>query len=107
MIQDSNLILLYVPCPTEVIARQVAEETVELDLAFCAQVFPKMNSIYKWQGKLNTEDEILLILKTQAHHEFALREKILQLHPYEVPCILKINADSLNPAYTEWVNSAK
>ncbi|MEI8026444.1 MAG: divalent-cation tolerance protein CutA [Pseudomonadota bacterium] len=107
MTLESNIILLYVPCPTDEVARLLAVKTVELDLAFCAQVFPKMHSYYKWEGKLNTDEEVLLILKTQTHLETKLREQILDLHPYQVPCILKIIADSLNPAYTEWVISAK
>ena len=104
---DSNIILLYIPCPNEEVARLLAEKVVELDLAFCAQVFPKMLSYYKWQGQLNTDEEILLILKTQTHLEAKLREKILNLHPYQVPCILKLNTESLNPAYTQWALSAK
>ncbi len=107
MIPKTNVTLLYVPCPSEDVARMIAGKTVELDLAFCAQVYPKMISFYKWEGKINTDQEILLILKTQTHLESALREKILTLHPYQVPCILKINADSLNPCYTKWILSAK
>lgn len=99
---ESTLVLLYIPCPTPDIAQQLARLGVEKNLAFCGQVLPGITSIYKWQGSLNQDDEVILILKTDSRLEPTLTQLILANHPYEIPCVLKLPAESLNPAYTKW-----
>jgi periplasmic divalent cation tolerance protein len=107
MDQENSLVVLYVPCPTEEVALDLAKQAVEQDMAFCSQVFPKIKSLYKWQGRLNLDDESILLLKTFPTLVDSLTRLLLAKHPYEVPCILKLPTESLNPAYTSWALASK
>lgn len=82
---------------------KIAEALVKLKLAACVNLIP-VRSIYKWKGKIEDEEEILLIIKTVDRKVERLKMKIKEIHSYEVPeCIVLSIVDGL-PDYLNWIN---
>jgi len=76
---------------------------VESRLAACVQVLPKMTSIYFWEGKLQTESEHLLLIKTLEERFDDLSEFIRKNHSYEVPEIVAMDVMKVSDDYLEWM----
>jgi periplasmic divalent cation tolerance protein len=84
-------------------ARRIARELVTEKFAACANIVPAVESIYRWQGKIESGDETLVFFKTTSARYAAFQEKLKSLHPYDVPEIIAWRiADGL-PAYLRWV----
>ena len=90
-------------CPDPAMARGLGRALVEERLAACVQVLPGVESVYRWDGAVETATETLLILKTtRARHE-ALQARLVALHPYDVPELVTWPAVAGLPAYLHWV----
>jgi periplasmic divalent cation tolerance protein len=98
---DAVLVLTSLPSPET--AAQVAKVVVGEKLAACANILPAVRSIYRWQGKVQDENEVLVLLKTQRVHYARLKARILELHPYDVPEVLAIPVEQGHAAYLEWI----
>lgn len=84
-------------------AEKIAHAIIDAEAAACVNIVPKIKSIFKWQGKKETADESLLIVKTlQAKFE-RLREKVKAIHSYEVPEIISIPISDGNKKYLNWI----
>ena len=86
-------------------AAELAKSLVTERLAACANLIPALRSIYKWQGKVQDENEVLVLFKTRQDSYEALKARILELHPYEVPEVLAIPVEQGYAAYLEWLAS--
>jgi len=87
-------------------AERIAEEVVGRRLAACASIVPAIVSIYRWQGKVERDEERLLILKTRAEQFEALREAIVALHPYEVPEVIALPLSAGHAPYLSWLDES-
>src|SRR5476651_2253913 len=86
-------------------ARRIAQQLVAENLAACANIIPVVESIYRWQDKIENAHETLVFFKTTAARYAAFQEKLKSLHPYEVPEIICLRiADGL-PEYLCWVGA--
>jgi periplasmic divalent cation tolerance protein len=83
-------------------ADRLAQHLVGARLAACANILPPCHSVYRWEGKVETAEEIPMLLKTTRRNYPALESSLRDAHPYEVPEILAVEADGL-PAYLDWV----
>lgn len=90
-------------CPDLATARRLGRTLVDERLAACAQVLPGIESIYRWNGAVESAAEILLILKTTPMRFDALQARLVALHPYEVPELVALPAVAGLPAYLHWV----
>ena len=90
-------------CPDDATARRIAGALVEEGLAACVNVLPAVHSVYRWQGRVERADEVMLLAKTTAARFATLRERIVALHPYELPEILAVETAAGLPAYGDWV----
>lgn len=90
-------------CPDHASARSLATRLVEARLAACVNLILGVESIYRWQGAVERASEVLLLIKTQAHRLAALQALILAQHPYELPEILAVQADSGLEGYLSWI----
>lgn len=96
--------LLFCTCPDVSTAESLAQQLVELQLAACVNIIPQLQSIYRWQGKIETTTECLLLIKSRAELYAAVESKIQALHPYQVPEILAVDIQQGFPAYLNWLN---
>jgi periplasmic divalent cation tolerance protein len=87
-------------------AERIARELVERRLAACVNVVPGVVSIYRWQGKVEREEERLLVMKTRGERFPALREALAAIHPYDVPELIAIPIEDGSPAYLQWLDQA-
>lgn len=83
----------------EALARQLVEE----GLCACVNVVPGVRSVFRWEGRVDRADELLLLVKTTAAAAPRLRERLRALHPYEVPEILELPVAGGLEAYVRWV----
>ena len=100
---DTETLLVCSTFPEIETARRVAQQLVTENLAACANVIPAVESIYRWQGKIENAQEVLVFFKTTAARYPAFQDKLKSLHPYDVPEIICLRiADGL-PEYLRWV----
>ena len=96
--------IIYVTHANENAAKALSSQIVEEKLAACANLFP-IQSAYWWQGALSQDDEYVSILKTTNEKWPALKVRVTELHPYEVPCIMKIEVEA-NESYEQWIRES-
>jgi periplasmic divalent cation tolerance protein len=95
--------LLYVTCASEDEAIKIGETLVEERLVACANVLGSTTSIYRWEGKMQRENEIALILKTRSELVANATARVKTLHSYTVPCVAAVPIDGGNPDFLNWV----
>ena len=84
-------------------AARLARALVERHVAACVNVLPGVRSIYRWQGAIQDDGELLLLAKTTAARLAELTAALSELHPYEVPEIVALDAAMVAPAYAAWL----
>jgi periplasmic divalent cation tolerance protein len=99
----SDVRLVICTFPEIATARQIGTLLVEKQLAACVNLIPGAESIYRWQGKVETAGEILALFKTTAAAYPAFERELTALHPYEVPEILAIAPAAVAESYTRWL----
>ena len=87
-------------------ARKIARELVERKLAACANIIPRIESIYRWKDKIETSTEYLLVIKTTANAFTSLRDAFGELHSYEVPECVAIPVTDGSAAYLKWMEES-
>jgi periplasmic divalent cation tolerance protein len=98
-----NEMVVFVTAPTREIARTIGRALVEQKLAACANITLPVESIYSWQGQVQQEEEVLIILKTRADIFDRLTATVISLHPYDVPEIIALPIERGLPAYLNWI----
>jgi periplasmic divalent cation tolerance protein len=89
--------------PDIVSARQIGTLLVERQLAACVNLLPGAESIYHWQGKVESAPEVLALFKTTEILRPTLEEALAEAHPYEVPEIISIQPDAVAGPYRAWL----
>ena len=84
-------------------ARKIAQHLVEHKFAACVNIVPQIESIYRWQDKVESSQEWLLLIKTTQEKFASVREAISKLHSYEVPECIAISIQDGNPNYLKWL----
>lgn len=102
----SNFRIALVTAPNLKTARQLARTALEARLIACANLIPKIESHYWWQGKIEQGSEVLLILKTTKANLAKLEKVILSRHPYDTPEFLVLPLRAGNVGYLEWIRSS-
>lgn len=101
----NNLRFVYITTSSKEEAKKIGYDLVEQRLAACANVFDGMESIYRWDGKVQEANESILILKTLESNIRAITDRVLELHSYTCPCIisLTIAEDEGHKPYIDWL----
>ena len=89
-------------CPDADSARRIADALVDARLAACVSVVPGVLSTYRWQGAIERSEEVLLLIKTTHDALPALQARLPELHPYELPELLAVEAAG-SPVYLQWI----
>jgi periplasmic divalent cation tolerance protein len=100
---STELLLVFTTFPDEETARKITREIVDLGLAACGNILPQIHSIYRWQGKTESNNEALGLFKLDAESYSAFEKKLRALHPYDVPEIISCKIDRGLPEYLSWV----
>jgi periplasmic divalent cation tolerance protein len=87
-------------------ARALANAALSARLIACANLVPKIESHYRWQGKIESSAEVLLILKTQKSKLAALEKLVLAKHPYDTPEFLVLPLSAGNKKYLDWLSAS-
>ncbi len=104
MDQD-QAILVYATVPNIEEAQKIADALVSEHLAACANIFPPIKSLYRWEGKIEQSEEIVVIFKTRAALFSEIEERIKLLHSYSMPCILAIPLASVSEPFLQWLQT--
>jgi len=99
----TDAMLVLTTLPNSDAAADLAKKVVGEKLAACANVLPAVRSIYRWQGAVQDENEVLVLLKTRRAQFERLKTRILELHPYDVPEVIAIPVEQGHGAYLDWI----
>lgn len=99
----NEAIVVLVTAPSADKAAEIARALVEERLAACGNILPGVRSIYRWEGRVHDEPEVLLLLKTTAERFDALRARVVALHPYEVPEVIRLDIAAGHAPYLDWI----
>ena len=99
----TQALLVIANCPDEACANRIALAVVEGGLAACINLLPRVQSVYRWQGAIESASEVPLLIKTTAGRYAELEAAIRALHPYDVPEIIALPIAQGLPAYLDWL----
>ena len=98
----SNLVLIRITCPSQRVANEIAEKTVEQRLAACANVEGPMMATYRWKGVIEQAWEFILWLKAPEPNFTKIETLVKGIHPYDVPAIVAMPCSHVSADYAAW-----
>lgn len=99
----SDAIVVFMTSANSDEARRIATELVERRLAACVQILPEIESIYRWNGEVQRETELLLLAKTTAAQFDDLERAVRELHSYDTPEIVAVPLAHISEPYRAWL----
>ena len=103
---DTDYVLVMTTLPADADLSTFAHALVETHLAACVNLLPAMDSVYRWEGKIEHERERQLVIKTTRTRILALWERVREMHPYDVPEFIVVPIIDGNDAYLRWVGES-
>jgi periplasmic divalent cation tolerance protein len=103
---DEDAIVVFLTAPSGEEATRLADLLIGAHLAACVQILPEMESVYRWQGKIERQSEILLIAKTTRGKFADLEREVRALHSYETPEIIAVPIVIGSQPYLAWLNES-
>lgn len=98
-----DVVTVWMTVPDLSIAESLGRTLVEERLAACANVLPGVVSLYRWEGAMQRDDEVMMVLKTTRDRAPSLTRRAIELHPYEVPELLTLPVVGGSDRYRAWV----
>jgi periplasmic divalent cation tolerance protein len=102
----SNELLVLVTAPSQDDAGRIANALVEERLAACVNIVAAIDSVYRWEGRVTTDREALLIIKTTAARYKQIEQRVKQLHTYSTPEVIAIKIDRGSSDYLSWLSDS-
>ena len=102
---STDLRVAFATAPDGDVAARIAHALVEEGLVACANLVGNVRSIYRFEGKVEDEGEVMLVLKTRADRIAALGERLRALHPYAVPELIVLPIEGGLAPYLDWVRA--
>lgn len=101
----NNIHFVYITFPNKEEARRIGAKLVEDRLAACVNIFDSMESIYRWEGKIESDNETVMIAKTHKSKVKALTKYVVSNHSYDCPCVisLPVAEEEGNSVYIKWL----
>jgi len=99
----ASVLVVLITCPDASVGETLARTLVEEGLAACVNLIPGLTSLYRWEGKLCRDSEILLVAKTRRRKLPALQRRVQALHPSTVPEIIALPVIAGSQAYLKWL----
>ena len=101
---DSQTLIVFCTCPDVAAAERLADLAVDQGAAACVNVLPGIMSVYRWQGRIAHDAEVLLLAKTSVRGYPRLEALWREAHPYELPEVVAVPVTKGSDAYLAWVN---
>ena len=98
----SLLSLVITTCPSQASAEEIASTLVRENLAACVSVLPGVKSFYQWQGQLQQDNELVLLIKCPSDRYLVLEQRLQTIHPYDIPEIIALPVEKGLSAYLDW-----
>lgn len=98
-----QVLIVMTHLPTSQAADALASALVNARLVACVNILPSVQSVYRWQGKVEKSTEITLLIKTTQHHYASVEAAICAAHPYELPEVIAWPVTAGLPAYLHWI----
>jgi periplasmic divalent cation tolerance protein len=105
MLKPSDFCLVYVTCENSTQAEDIAKILITEKLCGCVNILPHMTSIYEWNGELQKSSEVVMLIKSVSLIKDELIKRIKQLHSYEIPCIIELQANVANQDFMNWLEN--
>jgi periplasmic divalent cation tolerance protein len=99
----TEFIIVFITAPNEKEAASISRTIVEERLVACVNIIPSVRSIYRWQGRVEDEQEVLMVVKTKKSLFERLQERVKELHSYEVPEIIGLPLVEGSKEYLDWL----
>jgi periplasmic divalent cation tolerance protein len=96
-------LVVYCTCPDEKTAEGIAQTLVEEGLAACINILPAVKSVYRWKGKTESATESLLLIKSATSNYEKIEQRIVELHPYELPEVIGVPITAGLEPYLAWL----
>jgi periplasmic divalent cation tolerance protein len=103
---ERHYLVIYCTCPDQVVAERIATTLVNERLAACVNIVPRITSIYRWQGDVHRDPELLLVIKSRSDVYPALEARIRALHTYDVPEIIALPIQQGSGDYLAWLDAS-
>jgi len=101
-----NEIVVFITTSNEDEAVKIAHALVEARLAACVNIIKEIRSIYLWQGKIEDDKEVLMIVKSRRKHFVAISKKVKEMHSYEVPEVIALPIVDGAENYLKWLQES-
>ncbi|MFQ5640221.1 MAG: divalent-cation tolerance protein CutA [bacterium] len=101
----SERIVVFVTCGSEEEAKKISRELLDAQLIACANVVPSVLSIFRWQGKIDEESEVLIVIKSVKTNLAQIVTKVKAMHSYDVPEIIAMPIIGGSDDYLRWVDN--
>lgn len=105
-LSDRNFQVALCTAPDVATAEKLSEEMVKQSLAACVNIVPAITSVYQWQGEIEKDPEVLMIIKTEADLMADLGDLLDEFHPYEVFELISCNIEQASAAYMQWLSDS-
>jgi len=100
---DKGFLIVWCTCPDDHTANTISKHLVDQQLAACVTQLAGARSVYRWKGKIETAEEVVLMIKTRASAYKELEAAVEALHPYELPELIATRIEAGVPDYLGWV----
>lgn len=98
--------LIYITCSDKVEAKSIAKHLIKEKLVACANIIDNVISIFEYDDKFCEEKEVILILKTLSTHFEKVKNRVVELHSYDVPCIVEIDVSNSSKEFSNWLKNS-
>ncbi len=102
----NDILIVFCTFPDLEKARETGTALVEAQLAACVNLIPAVESIYRWEGKVETAAEVLALFKTTPEAWARFESRLNELHPYDVPEIVALRPEQVAEGYARWVGES-
>jgi periplasmic divalent cation tolerance protein len=99
----SSVVIALSTAPDAATAERIARALVDEGLIACASLVPGLTSVYRWEGRVQADPEVLLLIKTRRENVPRLKERLPELHPYQVPELVVAPVEDGLAPYCRWV----
>jgi periplasmic divalent cation tolerance protein len=101
---DPDYIIVLITAPSSEVGKKIASSLVERKLAACVNIISSIHSIFRWEGEISSEEEVLLVVKSRRElFEGQLIPAVQELHPYDVPEIIALPVWKGSKSYLDWI----